>query len=75
MSMLTQSVVSGILITDEDIESWRRDLQDHYAEEELTPHSGYYRTRQGSNIYCMRGEPEDLTACDKECGYCGRRQY
>lgn len=77
MSILKRSAVAGILTKEEDTESWRRDLSDNYgqAEEEFTPHSGSYRTGQGDRVYCMQGEAEDFTACDKECGYCGRCQY
>jgi hypothetical protein len=44
-------------------------------QEEFTPNSGYYSTGQGDQVYCFRGEEPDLTACDSECGYCGRCQY
>jgi hypothetical protein len=44
-------------------------------EEEFTPHAGYYRTGNGDTVYALAGEEPDLTACDKECGYCGRCSY
>jgi hypothetical protein len=44
-------------------------------EEDFTPHSGYYRTGNGDTVWAMQGEGPDYTACDSECGYCGRCSY
>ena len=38
----------------------------------FTPRSGMYLTGNGDSVYCTRGEGRDFTACDSECGYCGR---
>ena len=42
---------------------------------DFTPTSGMYFTGQGDQVYCMGGEERDLTACDIDCGYCGRCGY
>jgi hypothetical protein len=41
----------------------------------FTPYSGMYMTGNGESVYCNEGEYEDYTACDSECGYCGRCPY
>lgn len=43
--------------------------------EEFTPYSGYYSTGNGDAVYAFEGEGPDHTACDSECGYCGRCSY
>lgn len=55
------------------------DLEDSginsYRESEFTPYSDYYPCGGDGNVFCQKGETEDLTACGSDCGYCGRYQY
>ena len=44
-------------------------------EEEFTPTTGWCSTGSCEQVYCMAGEGPDHTACDNECGYCGRCSY
>lgn len=44
-------------------------------EEEFTPYTGIYYSGNGSSVFCFQGESRDYTACDSECGYCGRCGY
>lgn len=48
---------------------------DTSRDDEFTPEDGHCLTGNGEQVYCMHGESPDLTACDKECGYCGRCMY
>lgn len=45
-----------------------REKQSHL----FTPESGYYSTGNGDQVYAFRGTEPDISACDSECGYCGR---
>lgn len=62
--------------SDDDDDSYR-DYFDYYDNDrdEFTPSSGWYSTGNGDQVYAFRGEEPDLTACDSECGYCGRCTY
>lgn len=51
------------------------DYYDRDDEEEFTPASGWHSTGNGDMVYAMAGEGPDYTACDKECGNCGRCTY
>ena len=42
---------------------------------EFTPYTGHFLTSQGESVNQTQGEQEDLTACDKECGFCGCCSY
>jgi hypothetical protein len=44
-------------------------------DEDFTPYTGYYSTGTGDRVFAFAGEDPDYTACDKECGYCGRCTY
>ncbi|CAE7495776.1 unnamed protein product [Symbiodinium natans] len=69
-----------------DVFGWDGTSDEHDSEESLhgredssedmfTPEDGYYMTGQGDMVFAFRGEQRDFTACDKDCGYCGRCQY
>ena len=63
---------------DKDKKAYWDEFNDCYEEEyeeEFTPSDGYYRTGNGDMVYAFAGESEDLTACDSECGMCGRCSY
>lgn len=55
--------------------SYNYDYDRNEEEDEFTPYSGIYRSGNGESVYAFQGEGQDLTACDKECGYCGRCSY
>jgi hypothetical protein len=46
---------------------------DHHYD--FTPHDIYYSNRYGEMVYAYAGEQPDHTACDRECGWCGRCSY
>ena len=67
-------------IQDEAENNIASDLYDYNESDDeepvqFTPYSGYYSTGQGDMVYAVQGEQPDYTACDSECGYCGRCQY
>lgn len=66
----------------DDDEEWYDDVLEDARDDEnynegniFTPVSGYYPTGDGNVVYCFQGTGEDYTACDRECGYCGRCDY
>jgi hypothetical protein len=38
----------------------------------FTPESGYYSTGNGDQVFATQGTEPDISACNSECGYCGR---
>ena len=44
-------------------------------EDQYNEPAGWYMAGDGDNVYRLQGECEDTTACDSECGYCGRCEY
>ena len=46
-----------------------------YEDKPFTPHTGWYMTGNADFVYQFQGETQDYTACDMECGYCGRCSY
>ena len=45
-------------------------------QDSFTPYTGMYQTGvPGERVFQFEGESEDMTACDSECGYCGRCAY
>jgi hypothetical protein len=65
---------------DQDQDQYISEEEENYYDDdddddEFTPYSGYYATGNGGLTYAHKGEGVDMTACDSECGYCGRCQY
>lgn len=46
-----------------------------YEDKPFTPRTGWYMTGNADFVYQFQGETQDYTACDMECGYCGRCSY